>query len=161
MTTTKKRNNGVATVTLLGAANSTKVDINVQPGPTPVTNPDATANALPEVIQVSMTSSGVDINRVARSSAASGHVLSDAAVTELVTHLHNVALHWPANTTLDVEFKTVEAGWPLLEEPNAQYPPRLILRQVRAVSDGAAVSAEATEYLESRLASPEVFVIVR
>ena len=146
-----ERNNGVATFTFLPGHNpdDAELEINVQTGSTPVTNPDPTATDLPEVIVVRRVRGEVTIERVSASTLSGGAtVMDDAAVTELFTQTAAVAVQWRdrlnagldeklrvQTTVLDFEFKTMGAGWPAVTAGKV-YPERLVLRQVRSLDPG-------------------------
>jgi hypothetical protein len=147
-----ERNNGVATLTYLPGEDPQDVDveINVQVGATPVTNPDPTVTELPEVIHVRRTRGKVTIERVSRSTLSKdAHIMDDRAAMEVFAQTNAVATRWrdrlnagkPASlksqvTVLDYEFKTVNEGWPRLVEGKKPYPARLVIRQVRSLDPG-------------------------
>jgi hypothetical protein len=142
-------NNGVATFTYLPGGDA-EVEINVQVGSTPVTNPDPTVQDLPEVIRVRKTGGTVTVERVSTSTLAGATaVLTDAAAEEVFRQTEAVASRWLDRlnatvraqmksdvTVLDFEFKTVAAGWPKLVDGKTPFQARLVLRQVRSLDPG-------------------------
>ncbi len=146
-----ERNNGVATFTFTpgGEPDDAELEINVQTGSTPVTNPDPAATDLPEVLRVRRIRGEVTIERVSSSTLSGGAlVMDDAAVEDLFAQTSAVAAQWRdrlntgrdpklrvQTTVLDFEFKTMAAGWPAVTRGEA-YPERLVLRQVRSLDPG-------------------------
>ena len=139
-------NNGVATLTLLPGDTSI-VAVNVQDGPVSVTNPDPNDPALPDVIEVlGGQSEPWVIQRLEQSTIATGPVMTDAEILELVSQLETVTLLWrdwvnaslpPAQRveviTLDFEFKTMAPGWPAGSD---QASGGLVVKQARSLDPG-------------------------
>ena len=164
-----ERNNGVATFTYLptgtvGAPQNddAELEINVQQGAVEVTNPDPDRPALPEVIVVRRVGGDVTIERRAGSTlvAPDEQVLDDEAVRELFDQIDAVASGWRdrlnagvepeqqvQTVVLDVEFKTMEAGWPALRAGEEPLGGRLVLRQVRSLDPGLRRLPEAARSL--------------
>ncbi len=154
-----ERNNGVATFTFLpgAGAGDAVLEINVQDGSVDVTNPDPADFQLPEVLRLIRSNGTIAIERVSGSTLMTGgqRVLEDEAVERLFEQTAAVAELWRARinasladgqqietVVLDFEFKTVEAGWPKLEDGADPYPPRLVLRQVRSLDPGLRAMSE-------------------
>ncbi len=144
-------NNGVATITILprSADDRAVLEVNVQAGADAVTNPDGSAQ--PERLRVILDDDGnTRIERLARSTLRPDvDVLDDDAVGELFTQIMIVAEQWLArvnqslpaeqrNSTvvLDLEFKTVDRGWPAKRSGLPVEPSRLVIRQVRSLDPG-------------------------
>ena len=148
-----ERNNGVVTFTYLPGGNpdDAVIEINVQQGSIAVTNPDPTQIELPEIVRVTRRNGSVETEFIAGSTLldAGQRVLDDAAISELVDQTAAVAEVWRGRlnaslaaeqqvqtVVLDFEFKTMEAGWPMLIDESKPYPSRLVLRQVRSLDPG-------------------------
>jgi hypothetical protein len=148
-----ERNNGVATFTFDPGTPTSRgavLEINVQRGPTPVTNPDPNVKDRPEVVRIRRgNDDSITIERVASSSLSPGQaVMNDAAARELFDQTAAVADIWRnginseldarrklSTVSLDFEFKTMEEGWPRTSE--IELPPaRLVVRQVRSLDPG-------------------------
>ncbi len=142
-------NNGVATFTLLPGGGAEAV-INTQLDDVSVTNPDPLSGDLPEEVVVTVAADGSwEIERVASSTLVpDGVVLDDDAIGELVEQLQSVALLWRDRVnsslpelrqietiTLDYEFRTMDTGWPAVQEGIA-LDPRLIVKQARSLDPG-------------------------
>jgi hypothetical protein len=143
-------NNGVATWSFLPNGTDAVLEVNVQHGATPVTNPLASPDqpaATPEIIRVTRRDGRVEVERLSPSSLPVGpKVMSEADVRELFAHVDEIARLWRGRLndslpeaqqvrviTLDVEFKTVADGWPALDDDLAPYSSRLVVRQVRSL----------------------------
>jgi hypothetical protein len=129
------------------------LEVDVQVGALSVTNPppERAGEVLPEIDRVfrERIDGPIRIERVARSTElASGHVLDDAALEELLRACVVIAEQWlevenqgvaPSHArtrvTLDLEVREVAAGWPAYANGIVAQQ-RLVIKQVRSLDPG-------------------------
>lgn len=154
--------NGVVTLTLTPARGdrpaTTQMLINVQAGELSVANPPNAEGRVvrPELIRVTAIAGAITIERLASSTelAAGELVIDDARVRELLAVCERITARWHAtenaalglgqrrfSTTLDLEFRVVEPGWPARADGQIE-PRRLIVKQARSLEPGLPVGGE-------------------
>ena len=145
---------GLAAVRRTGKVGSKRgVDVelttNTQHGAVSVTNPKAGSTAVPEILVITRIG-GDEVRVVVRQDSdqvpAGERVLSDAHAAGLLRALEAAGTAWldaedrrlpptlrPEAVMLDVEFRSMAAGWPVRVD-GAKTPPQLVLKQLRPLS---------------------------
>ncbi len=154
---------GLATVRRTGKVGGKRgfdvvLQTNTQAGSLSVTNPPAGSLASPEILRI--TRIGGDDVRVQTTQSSDQvpvgeRVLSDAQAAGLLRALEAAGRAWleaedrrlpavlrPEAVMLDVEFRSMAAGWPRRAD-GAITPPQLVLKQLRPLSRRARVDVEA------------------
>ncbi len=154
--------NGVVTLTWTparrGQPDRTTMLVNVQQGALSVANPptEEARVVLPESIRVIREGHTIGIERLTKSTEVpEGQlVLRDSLLVQLVDLCDRVTARWhfvensllePSqqrfSTTLDLEFRVVEPGWPARADGRIE-PARLIVKQARSLEPGLPPGAE-------------------
>jgi hypothetical protein len=147
--------NGVITAYLARSkwGDSLRVVVNAQKGSLSVTNPVPGNPAEPEIDVVETVGGSVQITRVQPSSEVTDGelLLDDARLLWLHGQLFSLSQDWldaanlplPApmrssSLILDLEYRSMAAGWPALAS-GVVNPPRFVLKQVRTLDESAPV----------------------
>ena len=151
----KEEANGVVLLGLVHGPKGDRVEmtVNVQLGALSVTNPPPGVDAEPEVDRLVQIDGGTPtIERIQASSEQAAPLLVDAELLALFAELEPVVDGWleQANSTLDpaeratslildLEFRKVFAGWPLLSSGD-ELPGRIVIKQARTLSRPAHIT---------------------
>jgi hypothetical protein len=160
--------NGVALVAYAQRVDGDRLQltVDVQPGALSVTNPPAGMDNLPEIDRVlQIADKPPQVQRLQPATIQKTNVLSDEELLLMFAQTSVLTKAWliakqaplqaeeqPQSLTLDLEFRRVHPGWPMLADKTVQ-PARLVWKQVRPLEH---VGTLATETLGGALVPRDV-----